>query len=166
MTKNFNMKPQTQHQIFMEKALRLAINNVRNGHGGPFGAVIVKDGKIVATGVNSVALIKNPTAHAEILAIQKACKKLNTFILSDCEIYSSCEPCPMCLGAIYWARIKRLYYMNTKKQAAAIGFADQFIYNDLKKSAPKRKLATERVIIEEPLKAFEEWELKTDKIPY
>ena len=129
----------------MREAISLADNNVRNG-GGPFGAVIVKDGKVVATGVNRVTANNDPTAHAEVSAIRNACKKLKTFDLSGCEIYSSCEPCPMCLGAIYWSRIKKIYYGNSKADAKDIGFDDSFIYDELALPYGQRHVAMERLL--------------------
>lgn len=132
----------------MREAISLADNNVRNG-GGPFGAVIVKDGKVVATGVNRVTANNDPTAHAEVSAIRNACKKLKTFDLSGCEIYSSCEPCPMCLGAIYWSRIKKIYYGNSKADAKDIGFDDSFIYDELALPYGQRHVAMERLLGDE-----------------
>jgi len=116
------------HEYFMEKAIELSLDNMRSGKGGPFGAIIVKDGKIVGSGANHVTSENDPTAHAEVVAIRDACKNLGTFQLDDCIIYTSCEPCPMCLGAIYWARPKAIYYANTRVDAANIGFDDDFIY--------------------------------------
>lgn len=150
---------------FMRKAIELSIENVKNG-GGPFGAVIVKDGEIVATGVNRVTANHDPTAHAEVSAIRAACQKLGTFDLSGCEIYTSCEPCPMCLGAIYWAHLDRMYYGNDKHDAARIGFDDAFIYKELELNPEDRRLQAERLLPEEALKAFTDWENKTDKTAY
>ena len=121
----------TKQSEFMQEAIQLSIENVKSGKGGPFGAVIVKDGKIIARGANGVTSTNDPTAHAEVVAIRNACKELGTFQLDGCEIYTSCEPCPMCLGAIYWARPDRMYFANTKKNAADINFDDQFIYEEL-----------------------------------
>ena len=140
----------------MREAISLADNNVRNG-GGPFGAVIVKDGKVVATGVNRVTANNDPTAHAEVSAIRNACKKLKTFDLSGCEIYSSCEPCPMCLGAIYWSRIKKIYYGNSKADAKDIGFDDSFIYDELALPYGQRHVAMERLLGDEAIATFNEW---------
>ena len=151
---------------FMREAIRLSIENVRAGNGGPFGAVIVKDGKIIARGFNQVTSSNDPTAHAEVVAIREACKVLNSFQLDDCEIYTSCEPCPMCLGAIYWARPSKMYYANTKKDAANIGFDDQFIYEELDLPLDKRQLAAEQLLQDEAIVAFKEWEEKTNKIEY
>ena len=151
---------------FMREAIRLSIENMRAGNGGPFGAVIVKDGKIIARGFNQVTSSNDPTAHAEVVAIREACKVLNSFQLDDCEIYTSCEPCPMCLGAIYWARPSKMYYANTKKDAANIGFDDQFIYEELDLPLDKRQLAAEQLLQDEAIVAFKEWEEKTNKIEY
>ena len=151
---------------FMREAIRLSIENMRAGNGGPFGAVVVKDGKIIARGFNQVTSSNDPTAHAEVVAIREACKVLNSFQLDDCEIYTSCEPCPMCLGAIYWARPFKMYYANTKKDAANIGFDDQFIYEELDLPLDKRQLAAEQLLQDEAIVAFKEWEEKTNKIEY
>jgi len=150
---------------FMRKAIALSIENVAKG-GGPFGAVIVKDGEIIATGVNRVTSSCDPTAHAEISAIRAAGKVLGTFNLSGCEIYTSCEPCPMCFGAIYWARLDKMYYANTKTDAKDIGFDDSFIYDELELKPADRKLQSEPLLREEALKAFKEWTKNTDKIEY
>ena len=139
---------------FMREAIRLSIENMRAGNGGPFGAVVVKDGKIIARGFNQVTSSNDPTAHAEVVAIREACKVLNSFQLDDCEIYTSCEPCPMCLGAIYWARPSKMYYANTKKDAANIGFDDQFIYEELDLPLDKRQLSAEQLLQDEAIVAF------------
>ena len=149
----------------MREALRLSEENVQNG-GGPFGAVIARGGEIIATGVNRVTANCDPTAHAEVSAIRAAAQKLGTFNLSGCEIYSSCEPCPMCLGAIYWARLDRLFYGNTKADAARIGFDDAFIYKELALPLSERTLRAEQLLGKEALATFEAWEQKTDKTPY
>ena len=149
----------------MREAIRLADESVKNG-GGPFGAVIVKDGEIIAGSANSVTRDNDPTAHAEVNTIRQACKKLGTFDLSDCVIYTSCEPCPMCLGAIYWARIKKIYYGNTKKDAAAINFADDFIYKELEQRKEERFVPLISLLRNEALKTFRAWEAKQDKVEY
>ena len=149
----------------MREAIRLASANVENG-GGPFGAVISRGGEIIATGVNRVTANCDPTAHAEVSAIRAAAQKLGTFNLSGCEIYSSCEPCPMCLGAIYWARLDRLFYGNTKADAARIGFDDAFIYKELALPLSERTLRAEQLLGKEAIATFEAWEQKTDKTPY
>lgn len=149
----------------MRKAIALSKENVANG-GGPFGAVIARDGEIIATGVNRVTSNHDATAHAEVSAIRNACAKLGTHDLSGCEIYSSCEPCPMCLGAIYWAHLDRLYYGNDKHDAANIGFDDSFIYDELELKPEQRRLASSRLLSEEALAAFRLWEEKPDKIEY
>ena len=151
---------------FMMEAIRLSINNVEEGKGGPFGAVVVKDGKIIARGVNQVTTSNDPTAHAEVVAIRNACAALNTFQLDGCEIYTSCEPCPMCLGAIYWARPARLFYANTKEDATAINFDDQFIYEEIARPVSERKLFTKQVLREEALEAFKKWSESTIKTEY
>ena len=149
----------------MRKAIELAEENVDNG-GGPFGAVISRNGEIIATGVNRVTSAHDPTAHAEVSAIRAACKELGTFDLSGCEIYTSCEPCPMCLGAIYWAHIDRMYYGNDKADAKRIGFDDSFIYDEIALPLHDRKLASERILTEEAAKAFDMWMNKDDKVEY
>ena len=149
----------------MGEAIRLANESVRHG-GGPFGAVIVKDGKIIAGSSNSVTIDNDPTAHAEVNAIREACRKLGTFDLTGCRIYTSCEPCPMCLGAIYWAHIERIYYGNTRKDAHDIDFADDFIYEELEKSLDERTVPIIPMMREEALETFRLWREKTDKIEY
>lgn len=151
---------------FMQKAIELSIDNVKSGNGGPFGAVVVKDGKIIAQGANCVTSHNDPTAHAEVIAIREACKVLGTFQLDDCDIYTSCEPCPMCLGAIYWARPNKVYYANTKKDAADINFDDDFIYAEIAKPLNERSLKFIQLSREEALEAFKLWSLKQDKIDY
>lgn len=155
-----------QEEFFMREAIRLSIETMRAGKGGPFGAIVVKDGKIIATGSNQVTSTTDPTAHAEVVAIREACKTLGTFQLTGCEIYSSCEPCPMCLGAIYWARPDKLYFANTKDDAASIGFDDQFIYGELGLQFIERKLPTKQMLQHEAIEAFNEWKNKQDKISY
>ena len=150
---------------FMQRAIELSVENIKNG-GGPFGAVIVKDGKIISEGTNRVTVDLDPTAHAEVSAIRHAAKKLNTFDLSGCEIYTSCEPCPMCLGAIYWAHLDKIYFGNTKTDAKDIGFDDSFIYDELELSPTNRKVTMERLLPEEAIRAFEDWKNKEDKVTY
>ncbi|WP_238354635.1 nucleoside deaminase [Fulvivirga marina] len=150
----------------MREAIRLSIENVESGNGGPFGAVVVKDGKIIARGTNQVTSTNDPTAHAEVVAIRKACEVLGSFQLDGCEIYTSCEPCPMCLGAIYWARPDKIYYANTKTDAAEIDFDDQFIYEELDRPISERKLFTEQMLRDEALIAFKKWAESSDKIEY
>ena len=151
---------------FMLRAIELSVANVRCGNGGPFAAVIVRNGEIVAEGMNQVTARNDPTAHAEVMAIRAACAKLGTFELTDCDLYSSCEPCPMCLGAIYWARLARVYYGNTATDAAKIGFNDSFIYEQLKVPREERRIPLVEMMREQALEAFREWEKKTDKIRY
>lgn len=151
---------------WMREAIRLSVENVESGNGGPFGAVVVKDGKIIARGTNQVTASNDPTAHAEVVAIRKACEVLGSFQLEGCEIYTSCEPCPMCLGAIYWARPDKIYYANTKQDAADIHFDDQFIYEELDRPIAERKLFTEQMLREEALVAFQKWAESEGKIEY
>lgn len=151
---------------FMQEAIRLSVDNVTQGKGGPFGAVVVKDGKIIARGANSVTSLNDPTAHAEVMAIREACKVLGAFQLDGCEIYTSCEPCPMCLGAVYWARPDKLFYANTKQDAAAIDFDDNFIYEEIAKPIHERKLFTQQLMRDEALEAFKKWGESNLKIEY
>lgn len=155
-----------EHEDFMRMAIALSEDNVKNNLGGPFGAVIVKNGQIIAKSANTVTTTNDPTAHAEVAAIRLACQTLNTFSLEGCTIYASCEPCPMCLGAIYWARIDKLYYANTKKDAAAINFDDDFIYQEIDLKPEDRKLPSQQLLRDEALKAFEMWQQSTNKTDY
>jgi guanine deaminase len=154
------------HLQFMRKAVELAVTNVRSGRGGPFGAIIVKDGAVIASGVNEVTSLSDPTAHAEVQAIREACRQLGTFQLNDCELYTSCEPCPMCIGAIYWARPKAVYYASTKEEAAAIQFDDQFIYEELEKPIEARRLAMQRLLPNGYHAPFDAWRESLNKIEY
>lgn len=149
----------------MRKAIELSIENIKNG-GGPFGSVIAKEGEIIATGVNRVTSDCDPTAHAEINAIRNAAKKLGTFNLSGCEIYASCEPCPMCLGAIYWSHLDKLYYGNTQQDAASIGFDDEFIYKEIELKPDERHLPSEHLLNNEAITAFDEWKQEANKTEY
>jgi len=151
---------------FMRAAIRLSIDMMRRDKGGPFGAVVVKGSRIVGRGCNEVTSSNDPTAHAEIVSIRDACQRLKTFDLDECELYTSCEPCPMCLSAIYWARIRKVFYANTRKDAAKIAFDDDFIYREGALPIRKRKLVMKQLLHHEALKAFTEWDKKTDKIPY
>ncbi|WP_103069281.1 nucleoside deaminase [Aquimarina sediminis] len=153
-------------KYFMGRAIAVAQQGMNSNTGGPFGAVVVKDDKIIAEGCNSVTSTNDPTAHAEVVAIRKACDKLKTFQLEDCIIYTSCEPCPMCLGAIYWARPKKVFYGCTKEDAAAINFDDQFIYDELDKTIDTRQIDFVGLMREEAVKVFKEWEEKMDKTAY
>ena len=150
---------------FMKRAIELSIESVNKG-GGPFGSVIVKDEKIVSEGSNKVTTTNDPTAHGEIVAIREACKKINNFNLRGSELYSTCEPCPMCLSAIYWARIKKIYYANTREDARKIDFDDSFIYSEINKNINERKIPMTQMMRDEALKAFELWDKKKDKVKY
>ncbi len=151
---------------FVHEVIRLSIESVRSGNGGPFAALIVKDGVILSKGTNLVTTSNDCTAHAEIVAIREACKTLGSFRLDGCELYASCEPCPMCLGAIYWSRLSRIFYAGTREDATRAGFDDSIIYSELTKSIDKRKIPTVQMLREESLAAFDEWRKKTDKIEY
>ena len=151
--------------FFMQKAIELSIKNIHN-NGGPFGCVIVKNNKIISEGVNGVTQNNDPTAHAEIVAIRNACKKLNTFDLSGCELYTSCEPCPMCLSAIYWSHIDLVYYGNSRENAAEIQFDDKFIYDEMKKDINERKIPLKQILKDEDIKAFNLWAETENKTKY
>ena len=155
-----------QHKKFMREAIRLSMENVQSDNGGPFGTIIVKNGKIIATGVNEVTKSNDPTAHAEMIAIRNACEKLNSFQLDGCDIYCSCEPCPMCLGAIYWARPKSIYFANSKKDAAEINFDDNIIYQEIKLPIHERKLPTTQLLRDEAQSVFLQWKESENKIEY
>ena len=150
---------------FMKRAIELSIQNIKN-NGGPFGCIIVKENKIIAEGVNRVTFNNDPTAHAEIIAIRNACKKLNTFNLEECDLYTSCEPCPMCLSAIYWSHIDKIYYGNSRLDASKIGFDDDFIYNELNKDSSSRKIQMKQISQNEAKIAFLDWDKKLDKVEY
>lgn len=151
---------------FMREAIRLSIEKMQAGFGGPFGAVVVKDGEIIARGFNQVTTTHDPTCHAEVDAIRKACQALGTFQLDGCDLYTSCEPCPMCLGAIYWARPARVFYGNTKQDAAAIGFDDHFIYDEIDKPLSERSISMQQLLPEEALAGFKAWEQHESKKVY
>lgn len=151
---------------FMHRAIELAQSGMEQNHGGPFGCVIVKNGTIIAEGHNRVTTDNDPTAHAEIIAIRKACAKLNDFQLTDCEIYTSCEPCPMCFGAIYWARPKKIYYAANREDAAKAGFDDEFIYKELENSKKDHTIPMQQSERNKAIQVFEEWIKKEDKIDY
>ena len=150
----------------MRAAIRLSLAKMKANCGGPFGAVVVRQGRIVGRGWNQVTSTNDPTAHAEITAIRGACKKLKTFQLDDCELYTSCEPCPMCLSAIYWARFKKVYYANTRKDAAKINFDDDLIYREVAKPISRRLIPMKQLLRPEALEVFKAWKNKTDKIRY
>ena len=154
-----------QKNIFMMRAIELSIESAKS-KGGPFGSVVVRNNKIIAEGSNKVTMNNDPTAHGEIVAIRDACQKLNTFDLSGCDLYSSCEPCPMCLSAIYWSRIKNVFYANTRIDAMAIDFDDSFIYSEINKDLENRKIKMHQIHRDEALEAFKIWENKEDKIKY
>jgi len=151
---------------FMARAIQLSLDNVLSGQGGPFGAVVVKNGSIVAEGVNRVTATSDPTAHAEVVAIREACAKLGVFLLKDCEIYTSCEPCPMCLGAIYWAHLSRIYFGNVAADASKIGFDDSFIYDQFARPLSQRSIPMVQMMRERALTAFRAWQEKPNKIVY
>ena len=151
---------------FMARAIQLSIDNVLRGRGGPFGAVVVKGSVIIGEGLNQVTSTNDPTAHAEVLAIRESCKKLGVFDLEGCEIYTSCEPCPMCLGAIYWARLSRVYFANTAADASDIGFNDSLIYREISQPHSLRKIPMIQLMREEALAAFRAWKDKPDKVEY
>ena len=151
---------------FMQLAIRLATENVRSGVGGPFGAVVVRNGEVVSTGVNRVTADNDPTAHAEVNAIREACRALGTFQLPGCVLYTSCEPCPMCLGAIYWVRLDSVYFGNTCHDAAEVGFDDHFIYEELAVPREKRKLSMVRLLPEHAIESFRAWQEHQSKIAY
>jgi tRNA(Arg) A34 adenosine deaminase TadA len=151
---------------FIQEAIRISRQMMRRGQGGPFGAVLARNGRIVGRGWNQVTSANDPTAHAEVMAIRDACRKLKTFHLEDCELYTSCEPCPMCLSAIYWARVKKVYFANTRQDAAAIEFDDDFIYREVALPISKRALPMKQLMRKEALAVFVEWKDKADKIRY
>ncbi len=151
---------------FMARAIQLSLDNVLSGQGGPFGAVVVKDDSILAEGVNRVTASSDPTAHAEVVAIRSACAKLGTFVLKGCEIYTSCEPCPMCLGAIYWAHIARIYFGNVAAEASKIGFDDSFIYQEFAQPLAQRSIPIIQMMHEQAIAAFRAWQEKPNKIAY
>jgi tRNA(Arg) A34 adenosine deaminase TadA len=154
------------HETFMRDAIRLSVESVRSGKGGPFGCVIVRGGKVLARGSNQVTSTCDPTAHAEVVAIREACKALGTHQLTDCVLYTSCEPCPMCLSAIYWARIPDVYYGNSRQDAAAVGFDDDFIYQEIPLPVGERRIAMKTLLNAEAKDAFTEWSVKPDKVAY
>lgn len=151
---------------FLRHAIRLATQNVESREGGPFGAVVVREGRVVATGVNRVTAMKDPTAHAEMLAVREACRVLGDFQLTGCEIYCSSEPCPMCMGAIYWARAERIFYAATRVEAAAVGFDDQFIHDELAMDIAGRSIPAQRLLAEEALTPFEHWTAQQGRADY
>ena len=155
------MKPK-----FMREAIRISLEKMRGNHGGPFGAVVVRRGKIVGRGWNHVTSTNDPTAHAEVMAIRDACRRLKTFQLDECELYTSCEPCPMCLAAIYWARCRRVYFGNTRQDAARIDFDDDFIYREVARPIARRTIPMKQLLRHEAHAAFAEWRDKPDKIGY
>ena len=159
-------EPNPIDRIFMARAIHLAVENVRSGHGGPFGCLVVKEGKVLAEGVNQVTATNDPTAHAEMLAIRQACQKLSPFELRGCDLYTSCEPCPMCLGAIYWARIHKVYFGNLSEDAAKFGFDDSAIYAELTRLHPQRQIPMIQLMREEAREAFRTWDEYPGKILY
>lgn len=156
----------TTDEKFMMEAISLSREGMQAGHGGPFGCVIVKNGQIIGRGNNNVVRLNDPTAHAEIVAIRQACEALNSFQLTGCTVYTSCEPCPMCMGALYWARPDKVYYANSRRDAANIGFDDSFIYQELNLDPEFRRLPMHRLEHDEAMKVFEEWQQLDNKVPY
>jgi len=150
----------------MQRAIALAIENVRSGTGGPFGALIVRDGEVIATGVNLVTSTNDPTAHAEVVAIRAACEALGSFQLSGCVVYTSCEPCPMCLAAVYWSRCDAIFYGNSAADAADAGFDDSFLYEEMKLPIDHRRIPMKRLLPDEAIESFNTWRAQTDKIEY
>ena len=155
-----------RHIVFLRQAIKIATQNVESGEGGPFGAVVVREGRVLATGVNRVTAMNDPTAHAEMMAVREACRALGDFQLTGCEIYCSSEPCPMCMGAIYWARAERIYYAATRVDAAAVGFDDQFIYDELALDIAGRSIPAQRLLAEEALTPFEHWTAQQGRVEY
>jgi guanine deaminase len=160
-----NQQPQG-NPIFMQKAIALATENVTSGAGGPFGAVVVRDDQIIATGVNRVTRDNDPTAHAEVMAIRAACRALHTFQLTGCTVYTSCEPCPMCLAAIYWSRCAAIFYGNTAADAAQVGFDDSFLYAEVKKPIADRTIPTLQLLSDQAVASFQAWREQTERIDY
>lgn len=154
------------NEHFMREAIRISVEKMREGLGGPFGAVVVKENRIIARGWNQVTSTNDPTAHAEIVALREACRLVGDFRLSGCELYSSCEPCPMCLSAIYWARLDRLFYAATRQDAAEAGFDDEWLYREIPLPVAQRRLPTRQLLREAALDAFAQWKAKPDRIPY
>jgi guanine deaminase len=160
------MTAKDNKEVIMKEAIELSLQNITEGLGGPFAALIVRNGRIISRGTNLVTSANDPTAHAEMIAIRKACNLLETFILEGCEIYTTCEPCPMCLGAIYWARLDRIYYANSRVDAAQIGFDDKLIYQEIPLPHSQRKIPAIRLMEDQALIAFREWDRKQDKTRY
>lgn len=156
----------SDHQFFMHEAAELARENILQGRGGPFGAVVVREGKIVGRGTNLVTSTNDPTAHAEVTAIRHACQELKTFTLAGCEIYTSCEPCPMCLAAIYWARLDQIFFANTRHDAARIGFDDNHLYHEMTLALDQRSTPITLIASPSAASTFDLWDAKTDKVPY
>lgn len=159
------MEQQEQHRQWMQQAIDLANESVARG-GGPFGAIIVRGGEVVARGTNSVTLLNDPTAHSEVQAIRAACQRLNSFQLAGCVVYTSCEPCPMCLSALYWAGVERIYFANTRDDAASIGFDDSLIYDQIPLPPTRRRIPAEQLMRREALATFRLWQTKVDKVEY
>lgn len=155
-----------EHKKFLSQAIELSREHMQKGDGGPFGALIVRDGQVVGAGWNQVTSSNDPSAHAEIVAIRRACENLGTFTLKGAVIYTSCEPCPMCLGAVYWARLEKIYYANSRDDAARIQFDDEFLYREISRSISERAIPMQQLLHDEALAVFTEWAAKPDKIPY
>lgn len=154
------------NELFLREAIRISVEKMRDGQGGPFGAVVVRQGVILSRGWNAVASTNDPTAHAEVMAIREACRQLGSFRLDGCALYASCEPCPMCLAAAYWARVERIFFAASRQDAARAGFDDEFLYREIPRPFAERALLTSQGLREEALVAFKEWQAKPDKVPY
>jgi guanine deaminase len=166
LSKSRRQKAKSGDPAFMDVAVQLSITKMLKGFGGPFGAVVVHDAQIVASGFNQVTTRNDPTAHAEVVAIRRACKKLKAFHLTDCQLYTNCEPCPMCLGAIYWARLDSVFYALTRRDAAMIGFADEFIYEEIAKNPERRSIPMNQLSNSKAREAFRRWTANTSRVPY
>jgi tRNA(Arg) A34 adenosine deaminase TadA len=154
------------NELFMREAIRMSVESMRQGRGGPFGAVVVREGEILSRGWNAVTSTNDPTAHAEVMAMREACRQSGSFRLDGCDLYASCEPCPMCLAAAYWARVERIFFAANRQDAAHVGFDDEFLYREIPRPFAERTLLTSQGLREEALVAFKEWQAKPDKVPY
>lgn len=160
------MEKEAGREAFMQEAIELAIENVNSGRGGPFAALVVRDGTIIARGTNRVTTWHDPTAHAEVVAIRKACESIANFELTGCTLYTTCEPCPMCMGAAYWARLDRVMYASTRDEAAAVGFDDAHIYDELKRPPAERRIPMQQILADEAQRVFKAWEQFDERVEY